>query len=92
MSTTAPVLKGTPLATAAEVEDLQRQVSELREQIRAVQEQATRATRSAPARDWREAMERLQMSCASMSDEERALFEAAMAEAQAESRRITVDE
>jgi len=74
-----PTLESAPLATAADVAELQRQLSELRQEVEALKQQVSAP--STPHADWREAMARLQAGYASMSEEEKQWYAESVQEA-----------
>lgn len=76
-----PTLESAALATAADVAELQRQLSELRQEVETLKQQASAP--STPPADWREAMARLQAGYASMSDEAKEMAREAEEEARA---------
>ena len=67
MSTTIPMLEGTALATAAEVQALRQELADLRRHLEETQ-------RAALPGSWREAVVPLQAGYASLTEEERALY------------------
>lgn len=83
MSTIAPQLNGTTLATAEEVAALRQEVEELRQNFRALN--------ATPPRTWREALAVSQAGMASMTEEERKMYEEAVQEARALVRQRSVD-
>jgi hypothetical protein len=82
MSVTTPLPNGIPIATAEDVEALRTEVADLRRLVAELQG-ALADTGREEALSWREALAEAQRGFASLTDEERELYEESAREARA---------